>query len=316
MVHKVYTLSREQVRELCPSCADKMQLARVKTLKLSADDLGNLLPNDETTIKLFAGFSQGLCDKFGPDEGLFTRCAEAMSGKVDDEKAFCAALHKFCVGKWPAEKKDLAQDDDADGVWRTVNGRRIFIGKGEDVETAMEHSLIGDKARMPEDHRKAMSYHANMAKRAAQQGDKKVAAAHEKAIGAHVDAIDKKDKASSAKANIESDRAHNPKEYSTDQKNYTVSGLKNMTRQQVAAKCPDCAGKMAGNEQDMPVDNGGHMQHICGKGGRAIANMSVEHILPDDQLTEYERAYSEVEHGHWGKIKDQPYPVFLKENRV
>lgn len=104
MNHKVYSLTREQVRELCPSCADKMQLARIKELKLSADDLGNLLPGDEMTIKLFAGFSQGMCDKFGPDEGMFTRCAEAMSGKVDDEKAFCASLHKFCAGKWPAEK--------------------------------------------------------------------------------------------------------------------------------------------------------------------------------------------------------------------
>lgn len=102
---RIYSLTRDQVRELCPSCADKMQLARIKELKLSTDDLGNLLPQDEVTIKLFAGFSQGMCDKFGPDDGMFTRCAETMTGKVDDEKAFCAALHKFCVGKWPAEKK-------------------------------------------------------------------------------------------------------------------------------------------------------------------------------------------------------------------
>ena len=174
MIVKSYTLTREQVRVLCPSCADKMRLARIKSLKLSADAHGNLLPDDETTVKLFAGFSQGLCDKFGPDEGMFTRCAETMAGKVDDEKAFCAALHKFCVGKWPAEKS----------------------------------------------------------------------------------------------------------------KDHAVSGLKNMTRQEVAAKCPDCAGKMAGNSQDMPVDNGGHMQHICGKGKRAIANMSEE----DDEVRAFELA--------------------------
>jgi len=106
MSSKVYSLSRDQVREICPSCADKMQLARIKELKLTADELGNVLPENETMLKLFAGFSQGLCDKFGTDEGFFTRCAETMAGKegIDDEKSFCAALHKHCVGKWPAEK--------------------------------------------------------------------------------------------------------------------------------------------------------------------------------------------------------------------
>ena len=112
---KNYSLTRDQVAELCPSCADKMQLARIKELKLSADERGNLLPSDEVAVKLFAGFSQGMCDKFGPDEGMFTRCSDSMSGKVDDEKAFCAALHKFCVGKWPAEKAH-AMDMSRDGL--------------------------------------------------------------------------------------------------------------------------------------------------------------------------------------------------------
>src|SRR3990167_6361505 len=112
MSSKVYSLSRDQVREICPSCADKMQLARIKELKLTADELGNVLPENETTLKLFAGFSQGLCDKFGADEGFFTRCAETMAGKegIDDEKSFCAALHKHCVGKWPAEKDHALGD--------------------------------------------------------------------------------------------------------------------------------------------------------------------------------------------------------------
>jgi len=112
-----------------------------------------------------------------------------------------------------AEMAAVRELAEADGVWRTVSGRRIFIAKGEDAKTAMERSLVGDKAQSVADHRSAMSYHANMAKRAAQSGDKAAAVAHEKAIGAHADAIDKGDKGSSAKANIESDRAHNPKEY-------------------------------------------------------------------------------------------------------
>ena len=179
LVKKTYSLSRDQVRELCPSCADKMQLARIKELKLSADALGNLLPDDETTIKLFAGFSQGLCDKFGPDTGLFTRCAAAMTGKVDDEKAFCASLEKFCTGHWPAEKQ------------------------------------------------------------------------------------------------------------------HAVADMKRMTRDEVHKKCPECARLMAGNEMDLPVDNGGHMQHICGKGGRAVSPQQA--AFEYDGLREYSNTIKGVE---------------------
>ena len=31
-------------------------------------------------------------------------------------------------------------EDEKDGVWRTVKGRRIFIRNGEDLETAMRNS--------------------------------------------------------------------------------------------------------------------------------------------------------------------------------
>ena len=115
---KVYSLSREQVQVICPSCAEKMKLARIKTLKLKADAHGSLSPEDETTIKLFQGFSKGLCDKFGEDEGFFTRCADAMGGKVDDENAFCASLHKFCIGTWPAEKKEASLER---GITKLLN---------------------------------------------------------------------------------------------------------------------------------------------------------------------------------------------------
>lgn len=126
-----------------------------------------------------------------------------LKAGMDEGKAIPIALSRA---------REYAEDE-GDGVWRTINGRRIFIAKGEDAKTAMEKSLTGDRAQTKEAHRRAMSYHANMAKRAAQSGDRKTAAAHERAIGAHADAIDKGDEASSAKANIESDRAHNPKEY-------------------------------------------------------------------------------------------------------
>lgn len=294
---KSYSLSREQVRELCPSCADKMQLARIKELKLAADDLGNLLPCDETTIKLFAGFSQGMCDKFGPDTGLFTRCAETMAGKVDDEKAFCASLEKFCTGHWPGAKKHT---DDSD--------YQEYIDKREDVSPTEGKQRYGDvtfadakNKKYPVDseaHIRAAWSYIGQDKNASKYSPEDLAVVKGNIVAAWKKMIDKAGPPST-------------------QKNNAVADMKSMTRQEVAAKCPDCAGKMAGNFQDMPVDNGGHMQHICGKGGRAINYTEMkEFAISDDQLTEYEQAYSEVEHGNWWKVKGQPYPVFLKGDRV
>lgn len=143
MSEKTYTLSRDLVRVICPSCADKMEASHIAALKLSADDIGTLFPGDETTIKLFSGFSQGLCNKFGGDEGFFTRCAETMAGKVEDEKGFCASLHKFCVGKWPAEKDHALSESELtayekayaegnDGQWFSVLGKEypVFVKAG------------------------------------------------------------------------------------------------------------------------------------------------------------------------------------------
>ncbi len=70
---------------------------------------------------------------------------------------------------------------------------------------------------------------------------------------------------------------------------------KNFNQQEVAEKCSYCAGKMAGSEQDMPVDNGGHMQHICGIGGRAIANMSEEEDVRVFEVAEYVNTIKGVE---------------------
>lgn len=221
------SLSRDQVAELCPECAQKMQLQRVTTLKLhvvdpTSDDAPEFkfYRDDGTEVKVHAGFSDGMCEKFGPDEGLFTRCAEAMAGKVDDEKAFCASLHKFCVGKWPAEKKDHAHagalsrdelmvqckkehpdwtaeqheawvedqmkdyslreltdeerqfaENEGEGKWVTMRGRRVFIKKGESAEEALDRSIgktdgkDGDKGVTPKgklyDKRPVIMYSKN-----------------------------------------------------------------------------------------------------------------------------------------------------------
>lgn len=157
-------LSQKQVRELCPSCADKMEAGRIKILKLKLDAEGELTFADENTARVYAGFSKGLCDKFSPDEGLFTRCAETMAGKVDDEKAFCASLHKFCVGKWPAEKEhtipyeELTEEEkeyaaeQGDGKWVTVNGRHTFIPEGGSLPAVFKGGR--ESARQKEEAKK------------------------------------------------------------------------------------------------------------------------------------------------------------------
>ena len=89
-------LTREAMKDLCPKCFEVMTERNI-----TAVSIAELAESDHF---LEAGFSQGMCDAMGGDEGFFTRCAEKMAGKVDDEKAFCAALHKHCVGKYPSEQ--------------------------------------------------------------------------------------------------------------------------------------------------------------------------------------------------------------------
>ncbi len=373
---KSYTLTREQVREICPSCADKMQLARIKSLKLSADELGNLLPDDETTIKLFAGFSQGLCNKFDAEtKGFFTRCAAKMAGKVEDEKGFCASLEKYCTGNWPAENAAKKHVDDADyqeyidkredvspkeGKQRYgdvtfadaknkkypidteehIRAAWNYIHKGKNADKYSPEDLATVKSRIVSAWKKTIDkagppsaeeqknndqikefgdfeghpFHGNqwtahldsaskaldeaglsgMSKLLNSKGNlnSHLADIHERlnATGGSYFRVPKYDVARSAVAKAISKQNGNVLVVTPGQSKsfgYAVIGLKNMTRQEVAAKCPDCAGKMAGNSQDMPVDNGGHMQHICGKGGRAIANMSEEDEAHKFEVAEY-----------------------------
>jgi len=325
-------LSREQVHDLCPECAVEMAVHNITTLKLKVVDPSSsenpsfqFFDKSDAEVKAYAGFSKGLCKRFGEDEGFFTRCAETMAGKVEDEKGFCASLHKFCVGKWPGEKSkkheegssvktleqgvdqfihdapeeakkpmrrmfdDILQETECrealnkmvwalndsiqsilqdktivakqresvmadsldqfitavkeklpklakatsftevetkikeyaakkrdvkmeDGVWRTVNGRRVFIAEGESIDVAMKRSLVGDTAKTSKEHRAASSYHAVMAKKAAQAGDKALASKHEVAIERHLDAMESPSKLTSAKANLASDEAHHVEE--------------------------------------------------------------------------------------------------------
>ncbi len=81
---------------------------------------------------------------------------------------------------------------------------------------------------------------------------------------------------------------------------FAVAATKYMTRGDVAKKCPDCAKLMAGSGQHMPVDNGGHMNHICGKGGRAVQ-------MSEEQLAEYSNSIKGVEIFSTGKHNGDDY---------
>lgn len=82
----------EEMLAICPDCAAGMQKAGLKVLNLAG------------LKEMPAHLLRSLCDKFGADEGFFTRCEAGISSALDDPKAFCAWLHEQCMGKWPGEK--------------------------------------------------------------------------------------------------------------------------------------------------------------------------------------------------------------------
>ena len=86
-------LSLSFIKALCPPCAERMEFLGVASLKLD----GKQMPE---------GMKQGLCDKFGPDEGFFGRCVDGVSSDISDKEAFCAWLHHECLGKWPSESAE------------------------------------------------------------------------------------------------------------------------------------------------------------------------------------------------------------------
>ena len=88
------------MKAICPSCAAHMDEMGIDQLNLYA-------------LKAMpAHLLSSLCDKFGADEGFFTRCMGSSigtqtldaAGFPHEPEAFCAWLHKQCIGKWPGEK--------------------------------------------------------------------------------------------------------------------------------------------------------------------------------------------------------------------
>jgi len=71
-----------------------------------------------------------------------------------------------------------------------------------------EKGRAAEKARTPEEHRAAASYHAAENAKHEKAGNKKAAAEHESAVDAHLQAIEKGSAAASVRAGVASDRAH------------------------------------------------------------------------------------------------------------
>ena len=82
-------LTVEQMRAICPDCAERMTAANLKSI--------NLKQMSDAAL-------QGLCKRAGSEPGFWTSCAGMSWGPIEDTEGFCAWLHFQCVGKWPGEK--------------------------------------------------------------------------------------------------------------------------------------------------------------------------------------------------------------------
>lgn len=90
LIRKPFWLTLKQMKELCPSCARKMEHFGMTRIKLN-----HLIEFSDRFIE------QGLGKQ---DPHFFGRCMKHDFGRTfKDKKAFCAWLHKRVVGEWPAE---------------------------------------------------------------------------------------------------------------------------------------------------------------------------------------------------------------------
>ncbi len=118
-------LTRKDVEQLCPSCAEKMAALNLRVLILGPQAMKQM---PEQML-------QGLCDKFGAEEGFYTRCVDGISG-VDDPEAFCAWLHEQCTGLWPAE-----------GSSKALAGARYALGEIERILRGQGATVAAQRAQ-------------------------------------------------------------------------------------------------------------------------------------------------------------------------
>lgn len=103
-------ISIEQMKGICPHCAELMKERNLTSISIE-DAVSDW--NEEKAAGVGGDYPggmppqlvKGLCKKFGGDPGFFTRC-EGSNLRLPagyDKKAYCAELHKHCVGKWPTQ---------------------------------------------------------------------------------------------------------------------------------------------------------------------------------------------------------------------
>lgn len=90
-------VTREEIAKICPSCGEKMEKMGFAALYLGPDTIKQM-PDQ---------LMQGLCDRYGSDEGFFTRCNDNPPSEADDPESFCAWLHEQCTGQWPGEGRTM-----------------------------------------------------------------------------------------------------------------------------------------------------------------------------------------------------------------
>jgi len=79
----------EEMKEFCPDCAEQMEAHGFSKINIYAIE------------RIPEPMLRGLCAKFGPSPGFFTRCSQSSFGgfPVSDKARFCGALKKACVAR-------------------------------------------------------------------------------------------------------------------------------------------------------------------------------------------------------------------------
>jgi len=122
-------ITRDAVAKICPSCAKLMEANGYVAIapEILADRFIELKEQ---------GMSQGLCDAVGGMEGFFTRCTAMMADKgLADVNAFCAELHNFCHGKYPAQEQAVASNlhEQSGAIFLAEASTNKLTGKAFDV---------------------------------------------------------------------------------------------------------------------------------------------------------------------------------------
>jgi len=110
-----FWMGQDDVRELCPACADRMASLNVRQVRAStffakASELAGVKTAGKWE-KLPKGWTQDSLKKMwetitGKVKHKVTKCIKTMTGKVDDPGAFCASLADKMDPGWRSRDED------------------------------------------------------------------------------------------------------------------------------------------------------------------------------------------------------------------